>query len=76
VSITQVAEEAMSNSGVGMVLGHLSVDMFYLLAVGIIILGAVVLYAVIKAGNLRRSERARLDSSTQATQAREDPQKQ
>jgi hypothetical protein len=66
----------MGDSGVGMLLGHAPVNMFYLWGICIIILGAVIFYGLRKAGSLRRSERAQLDQNTRATQARDDPQKQ
>lgn len=66
----------MGDSGVGMILGHLSVELYYILGFGIIALGAVLFYGMKKSGELSRSERARLDRNTSEAQARDDPQKQ
>jgi hypothetical protein len=65
----------MGDSGVGMILGHLSVSMLYIWGICIVLLGIVLWYGVRRAGNLRRSERSRLDQNTRAAQARDDPQK-
>lgn len=65
----------MGNSGVGMLLGDLSVTTVWMLFIGAFILGAAILYGVLKSGRLRRSERAQLDRNTAAAQRRDDPQK-
>jgi hypothetical protein len=65
----------MSNSGIGMILGNASVNMLYVWFIGAFVLGAVLVYGIAKAGNLRRSERERLDRNTEAAQRRDDPQK-
>jgi hypothetical protein len=65
----------MGNSGIGMHLGAVSVDMFYIWAVAIVALGVLLFYGVRRAGSLRRSERATLDRNTVAAQTRDDPQK-
>ena len=65
----------MGNSGVGMLLGDVSVKMFWLLCLGVLVLGGVIWYGVRRSGDLRRSERAQLDRSTEAAQRRDDPQK-
>lgn len=65
----------MGNSGVGMLLGNTSVTGVWLLFIGAFVLGAAILYGVIRSGKLRRSERAQLDRNTEATQRRDDPQK-
>jgi hypothetical protein len=65
----------MGQSGVGMVLGHVSVNMFYIWAIAIIILGSFLFYGITRSGRLRRSERAQLDDNTKAAQARDDPHK-
>lgn len=62
----------MGNSGVGMLLGNAGV---WLLFIGAFVLGAVILYGVIRSGKLRRSQRAQLDRNTEAAQRRDDPQK-
>lgn len=65
----------MSDSGVGMTLGHGSVGMVWLWVIGVAVLTALLAYGAIKAGHLRRGERARLDRETEETQRREDPYK-
>ena len=65
----------MGDSGVGMILGHLSVEMLYVLGFAVIALGAVLYYGMRKSGNLRRSERAQLERNTLVAQVRDDPQK-
>jgi hypothetical protein len=65
----------MGNTGVGMLLGHLSVTAIWIWFIGAFILGAAILYGVMRAGRLRRSERAQLDRNTEAAQRRDDPQK-
>jgi hypothetical protein len=57
------------------VLGETSYAMVWLWFIGAALLGAVLAYGVMRAGNLRRSERARLDRDTVKTQQAEDPQK-
>jgi hypothetical protein len=42
----------MGQSGVGMILGHASVNMFYILGVAIVILGGVLFYGMTRAGRL------------------------
>ena len=64
----------MGNSGVGMLLGDTSVTL-WMMFLGTFILGAAILYGVMKSGRLRRSERAQLDRNTEAAQRRDDPQK-
>jgi hypothetical protein len=63
----------MSKSGIGMILGQVSVDMFYAIGIGIILLG-VLFYGLRRDGSLRPNEQARLDRNTQA-QERDDPLK-
>jgi hypothetical protein len=65
----------MSDSGIGMLLGHLSADLLWLWFIGAFLLGAVLVYGVSKSGRLRRSERAQLDRNTEARQRQEDPHK-
>ena len=65
----------MSDSGIGMLLGHLSANLLWLWFIGAFLLGAALVYGVAKAGRLRRSERARLDRATEARQRQEDPYK-
>jgi len=65
----------MGNSGVGMLLGDVSVKALWLWFIGVFILGAVIWYGVRRSGHLRRSERAQLDRNTEAAQRRDDPQK-
>ena len=65
----------MGNSGVGMLLGDVSVKMVWLLCLGALVLGGVIWYGVRRSGHLRRSERAQLDRNTEAAQNRDDPQK-
>ncbi|RXH39746.1 hypothetical protein [Bradyrhizobium zhanjiangense] len=65
----------MSDSGIGMLLGHLSANLLWLWFIGAFLLGAVLVYGVMKAGRLRRSERAQLDRNTAARQRQEDPYK-
>ncbi|MET4290799.1 cytochrome c-type biogenesis protein CcmH/NrfF [Bradyrhizobium sp. LB8.2] len=65
----------MSDSGIGMLLGHLSANLLWLWFIGAFLLGAVLVYGVSKSGRLRRSERARLDRNTEARQRQEDPHK-
>jgi Flp pilus assembly protein TadB len=65
----------MGNSGVGMFWGDVSVTALWLWFIGAFILGAAILYGVLRAGRLRRSERAQLDRNTEAAQRSDDPQK-
>jgi hypothetical protein len=65
----------MGNTGVGMLLGHISVIAVWLMFIGAFILGGAILYGVMRTGRLRRSERAQLDRNTEAAQGRDDPQK-
>ncbi|MCK1386646.1 hypothetical protein [Bradyrhizobium sp. 21] len=65
----------MTDSGIGMLLGHLSANLLWLWFIGAFLLGAVLVYGVAKTGRLRRSERAQLDRNTEARQRQEDPQK-
>ncbi|MGY4364482.1 cytochrome c-type biogenesis protein CcmH/NrfF [Bradyrhizobium sp. LB1.3] len=65
----------MSDSGIGMLLGHLSANLLWLWFIGAFLLGAVLVYGVSKSGRLRRSERAQLDRNTEARQRQEDPRK-
>jgi len=65
----------MGNSGVGMLLGDTSATGLWLLFIGAFVLGAAILYGVMRTGNLRRAERAQLDRNTEAAQRRDDPQK-
>lgn len=65
----------MSDTGIGMLLGHLSANLLWLWFIGAFLLGAVLVYGVVKAGRLRRSDRARLDRNTEARQQQEDPYK-
>jgi hypothetical protein len=65
----------MSDSGIGMLLGHLSANLLWLWFIGAFVLGGVLVYGVMKAGHLRRSERAQLDRNTEARQRQEDPYK-
>jgi hypothetical protein len=58
-----------------MLLGHASAQMLWLWFIGAFVLGGVLVYGVMKAGNLRRSERAQLDRNTEARQRQEDPYK-
>lgn len=65
----------MSDSGVSMLLGHASAQMLWLWFIGAFMLGGVLVFGVMKAGHLRRSERARLDRATEELQRQEDPYK-
>lgn len=65
----------MGNTGVGMLLGDLSVKGVWLLFLGAAILGITIWYGIRRSGHLRRSERAQLDRNTEAAQRRDDPQK-
>lgn len=65
----------MGDSGVGMLLGSVSVTMVWIAFIGALILGAAIWYGVRRSGHLRRSERAQLDRNTEAAQRRDDPQK-
>ena len=65
----------MSDSGIGMLLGQLSANLLWLWFIGAFLLGAVLIYGVMKAGHLRRAARARLDHNTEARQRQEDPYK-
>jgi hypothetical protein len=65
----------MSDSGIGMLLGHLSANLLWLWFIGAFLLGAVLVYGVSKSGRLRRSERAQLDRNTEARQRQEYPHK-
>ncbi|WP_246668745.1 hypothetical protein [Bradyrhizobium sp. UNPF46] len=48
----------MSDSGIGTLLGQLSADLLRLWFIGAFVLGEVLVYGVMKAGQLRRGERA------------------
>jgi hypothetical protein len=52
-----------------------SVTMLSLWIIGVIVLGIVIAYGLLKVGRLSRSERARLDRNTVRTQQEEDPLK-
>lgn len=65
----------MGNSGVGMLLGNASVTAVWMLFIGAFILGGTILYGILRAGKLSRSERVQLDRNTDAAQCRDDPQK-
>jgi hypothetical protein len=65
----------MGNTGVGMLLGDTSVKAFWLVFIGIVILGVAIWYGMRRTGNLSRGERAQLDRNTEAAQRRDDPQK-
>ncbi len=65
----------MGNTGVGMLLGDTSVKAWYLLLLGVVVLGIAIWYGLRRSGHLRRSERAQLDRNTEAAQRRDDPQK-
>lgn len=65
----------MSDSGIGMLLGHASAQMLWLWFIGAFVLGGALVYGVSKAGHLRGSERARLDRATEERQRQEDPYK-
>lgn len=65
----------MGDSGVGMLLGSVSVTMVWVAFIGALILGVAIWYGVRRSGHLRRSERAQLDRNTEAAQRRDDPQK-
>jgi hypothetical protein len=59
----------------GNVASPTSVAMLWLWVIGVVILGIIIAYGVIKAGRLSRAERERLDHNTVATQTHEDPVK-
>jgi hypothetical protein len=65
----------MGNTGVGMLLGDISVTALWMWFIGAFVLGGAIFYGVLKAGRLSRSERAQLDRNTEAVQRRDDPQK-
>jgi hypothetical protein len=65
----------MGNSGVGMLLGEISVTAVWILFLGAFVLGAALLYGIVKSGRLRRSQRAQLDRNTEMAQDFDDPQK-
>jgi len=65
----------MSDSGIGMLLGQLSANLLWLWFIGAFVLGGALVYGVMKAGHLRRSERTQLDRNTEARQRQEDPYK-
>ena len=65
----------MSDSGIGMLLGHASDYMLWLWFIGAFVLGALLVYGVARAGYLSRGERARLDRATEQRQRQEDPYK-
>ena len=65
----------MGNTGVGMLLGDLSVKAVWLLFLGAAVLGIAIWYGVRRSGHLRRSEQAQLDRNTEAVQRRDDAQK-
>lgn len=65
----------MSDSGIGMLLGHASAGMLWLWVIGVVVLGALLVYGATKAGYLGRAERSRLDRATEERQRQEDPYK-
>jgi len=65
----------MGNTGVGMLLGDLSVKGVWLMFLGAFVLGIAIWYGVRRSGDLRRSERGQLDRNTEAAQRRDDPQR-
>jgi hypothetical protein len=67
----------MGNSGVGMLLGgDLSATMFWILLVGVVVLGAILFYGITRTSGLSRRERNELEKNTLKAQQREDPAKQ
>jgi hypothetical protein len=58
-----------------MTLGHISMEMLYIWAIAIVVLGAVLAYGIKKSGRLSRREREHLDENTRLAQRRDDPQK-
>ena len=58
-----------------MTLGHISMQMLYIWAIGIVILGAVLAYGIKKSGRLSRRETEQLDENTRLAQRRDDPKK-
>jgi hypothetical protein len=58
-----------------MTLGHISMQMLYIWAIAIVVLGAVLVYGIKKSGRLSRREREQLDENTRLAQRRDDPQK-
>jgi hypothetical protein len=52
-----------------------SLSMFWLWAIGVVILGIAIGYGLARAGRLHGSERARLDQRTAETQRQEDPKR-
>jgi len=62
-------------TGVGMDLGHLSVQLFYIIGIGIVVLGAVLAYGMWKSGKLNSREKNQLEHNTRLAQERDDPNK-
>lgn len=58
-----------------MTLGHISMQILYIWAIAIVVLGAVLAYGIKKSGRLSRHEREQLDENTRLAQRRDDPQK-
>ena len=56
-------------------LGETSYVMVWLWFIGAFVLGAALVYGVMRAGRLRRNERAKLDQNTTRNQQAEDPRK-
>jgi type VI protein secretion system component VasK len=66
----------MGNSGVGMLLGgDLSATMFWILLLGVFVLGAILFYGITRTSRLSRRERNELEKNTLKAQQREDPAK-
>jgi hypothetical protein len=57
---------------VGNVATPTSVSMLWLWVIGVVILGIIIAYGLMRAGRLGRGERERLDHNTVATQTHED----
>jgi hypothetical protein len=49
--------------------------LIFVWVIGVVVLGLVLAYGIVRAGRLRRGERERLDRNTRRTQQVEDPQK-
>jgi hypothetical protein len=68
-------EKEREMSGVGMILGHTSVQLFYILGAAIILLGVVIWFGVRRTSQLTRRERIELEENARFAQRRDDPQK-
>ena len=62
-------------TGVGMYMGNITVQMFYVWGVAIALLGGALAYGIMKTSRLSRREKKQLEQNARLAQQRDDPQK-